>query len=161
VIEWDDFQECIKKISNIHGWKETDDQVKNATGTLKVVWTGLQKLADENIDQKVTKEEWYKMWDVCYSKDKPVLPDWQLNYCNFFFDITDTSGDNLIDAEEYAVIYKTFGFSEKACADAFKAISDGGKNPINRAEYEKLWKEYILSDNKAEKGNNLFGVLSL
>ena len=42
-------------------------------------------------DNKVTQDEWLKMWDECY-KNKQFLPDWQLNYCNFFFDITDTSG---------------------------------------------------------------------
>ena len=55
---------------------------------------------------------------------------------------------------------KSISFSRKLTFKFQKEFTtpfQGGKTPINRAQYEKLWRDYILSDDKKDKGNSLFG----
>jgi len=162
VIEWADFTQTIEKICELHSWKTGGDKHKSGLAILKTVWDGLQKLADKNEDNQVTKEEWFTMWADCldqYNKTK-TLPEWQTKYMNFFFEVTDTSGDNLIDLEEYSVVYETFGVPKESCKKAFNTISANGAKPITKDEFTKLWIEFTVSDNAADRGNSLFGVLS-
>jgi hypothetical protein len=45
-------------------------------------------------DKAVSKEEWLDMWTgiVDEVKSSKTLPEWQVQYLNFFFDASDTSG---------------------------------------------------------------------
>ncbi|XP_074661699.1 sarcoplasmic calcium-binding proteins I, III, and IV-like [Tubulanus polymorphus] len=161
VIEWKDFQETIEKVCKLHHWELNGSKHKSGLAVLRTVWDGLQLLADKNKDLQVTKEEWFTMWSECldqYRKNQ-TLPDWQTNYMNFFFEVTDTSGDNVIDKEEYTIVYETFGLSKDACHNAFKVISDNGGKLVTREEFKNLWIQFSVSDNPSDRGNSLFGVL--
>lgn len=71
------------------------DKHRNAKATFEVIWEGLRRFADENQDDKVTQEEWLKMWTECVraAENGTDLPDWQRRYMNFMFDVIDTSGN--------------------------------------------------------------------
>ncbi len=45
-------------------------------------------------DDKITKEEWFKMWTECIRATNTPndLPDWQRKYMDFMFEVNDTSG---------------------------------------------------------------------
>ncbi|CAH1788357.1 unnamed protein product [Owenia fusiformis] len=161
IIEWKDFTMAIKKISDIHEWPKGGAQQENAMQTLKLIWEGLKKYADDNQDDKVTVEEWFKMWTECLkaSKEMSDLPPWQVKYMNFMFDVNDTSGDDLIDVNEYTTVYTDYGIPKEQCVEAFNTFSDNGKVKITRTEFGKLWAEYFLSDDRSAKGNFLFGPL--
>jgi len=158
VIEWVDFEALVDTVCAIHGWTKGDEKSKKCLDTLQTVWGGLRKYADKNADERITPAEWFLMWEECY-KNKTALPDWQLSYCNFFFDITDTSGDGVVDIDEYKVVYKGFKFTEKECEEAFNVISANGTNEVTRVAYQKLWTEFVMSDDTNAPGNKLFGAI--
>ena len=45
-------------------------------------------------DDKITQEEWLKMWQDCIkaSGNTSDLPEWQQRYMDFMFEVNDTSG---------------------------------------------------------------------
>lgn len=158
VIKKEDFGLAIDKICKILHWIKGGDEYSKAEETLTLIWEGLKKYADQNQDDKVSEEEWLKMWTDCVQdiKSKKEFPEWQQKFIDFMFKVNDTSGDNEIDEEEYTTVYQAYGINKDNCITAFKKIS-GGKN-ITRAEFEELWMEYFVSNDTSAKGNYLFGV---
>lgn len=163
VIEWDDFELAIKKICDLHSWPNDGKKHNEARATLKLIWDGLRKYADENEDEQVTKEEWLKMWAECVKSVEKgeSLPEWLTKYMNFMFDVNDTSGDNIIDKHEYSTVYMSYGISKDDCDAAFDTLSDGGKTLVTREIFACLWTEYFVSNDRGAKGNHLFGTLKL
>lgn len=163
VIEWDDFELAIKKICDLHSWPTDGKKHNEARATLKLIWDGLRKYADENEDEQVTKEEWLKMWAECVKSVEKgeSLPEWLTKYMNFMFDVNDTSGDNIIDKHEYSTVYMSYGISKEDCNVAFDTLSEGGKTMVTREIFARLWTEYFVSNDRGAKGNHLFGTLKL
>lgn len=166
VIDWADFELSIKKISEANSWAVGSEQHKKGMQICKTVWEGLQKYADKNKrinDNEISKDEWFQMWAECLAtyKSSKQLPEWQVTYMNFFFDASDTSGDGVIDADEYSAVYQLFGLSKDECNKAFSVLSKGNTVNLSRDDFKRLWTEFIVSDDKAAVGNNLFGVAAI
>jgi len=160
VIDWSDFELSINKISEANKWAPGSDKHKKGMEICKTVWEGLQKFADKNKDNEITKDEWFQMWGECLAtyKSTKTLPDWQVTYMNFFFDASDTSGDGVIDADEYSAVYQLFGLTKDDCNKAFSVLSKGNTADLTRDDFKNLWTEFIVSDDKNARGNSLFGV---
>ncbi|XP_067938940.1 sarcoplasmic calcium-binding proteins I, III, and IV-like [Watersipora subatra] len=160
-VDWDDFSCALEKIATLNKWEEENPKKKQALECLQLVWDGLKKYADENSDDEISKDEWYKMWSDCADKvvAKQEFPYWLSSYMSFMFDAADTSGDNVIDKEEFRQAYTSFGLSADVCDSAFDKFSDGGKVQLTKDTYSKLWHEFFLSNDVEAKGNFLFGAI--
>lgn len=156
VIEWPDFEICMQKVREMHGWDTDGEKYLHALETLRLIWDGLKQYADENQDDKITEDEWLKMWQECIKvSNEKGIPEWQQRYMDFMFDVNDTSGDKLIDMEEYSTVYTNFGMTKEECEDAFKKFAENGN--VDRDLYNKLWMEYFSSSDPSAKGNFIFG----
>jgi Ca2+-binding EF-hand superfamily protein len=126
------------------------------------VWTGLKTYADDNSDGEISKEEWFQMWSDCAKKvmDKQKFPEWLSSYMSFMFDAADTSGDNVIDKDEFRLAYTSFGLSAEQCDSAFDAFSENGQIELTKDKYSQLWHEFFLSNDESAKGNFLFGQVA-
>ncbi|XP_076081941.1 sarcoplasmic calcium-binding proteins I, III, and IV-like [Mytilus galloprovincialis] len=158
MIKKEDFGLAVEKVCKILDWTKGGKEYSEAEETLNLIWEGLKKYADENQDDKVSEDEWLKMWteSVKDIKSGKEFPEWQKKFVDFMFKVNDKSGDNEIDENEFSTVYQAYGISKDNCSTAFKKIS-GGKN-ITKPEFEALWKEYFVSNDRASKGNYLFGV---
>lgn len=159
VIAKDDFLIAIDKFVSVLGWPKDGDQYNKGKDTLLLIWDDLKKYADENQDDKVSKDEWVQMWSDCLQSVKhgKPFPEWQQRFMQFMFEVNDKSGDNEIDIDEYTTVWnKSYGIPVEECREAFHKISDG-KN-ITREVFEMLWIEYFVSNERAARGNYLFGI---
>ncbi|XP_013401624.1 calexcitin-1 [Lingula anatina] len=157
-IEWADFTEFIEKISAVNGWGETHEKRTSGLSTLKTIWEGLIKYADENFDNEVSHDEWFKMWDdvmkEATSKDK--FPQWLNDYMNFMFDVTDTSGDGIVDEGEYVKAFQQYGVSDAKCKEAFQKFTNNGALKLDKKAFENLWHQYFTSSDENCLANHLF-----
>ncbi|XP_060075203.1 sarcoplasmic calcium-binding proteins I, III, and IV-like [Ylistrum balloti] len=152
-IEERDFVMAIEKIRKILEWPVDCKKHKETQEALGLIWKGLRAYADVNADDRVSQEEWVRMWEDCIRSN--TVPEWQQKFMDFMFNVNDKSGDNEIDETEYKTYYQNY-ISVEDCEKAFQKIS-GGKN-ISRSEFSQLWKEYFFSDDRQARGNYLFGV---
>ncbi|KAI0209336.1 hypothetical protein LSAT2_005975, partial [Lamellibrachia satsuma] len=109
-------------------------------------------------DGKITEDEWMVMWEKCAREREASgqLPDWQNNYMDFLFGVSDTSGDLLIDKDEFTDTYRVYGLSVENCGNTFDRISTDGA--ISRDDVGTLWIDYFFSADPDVKGNYLFGM---
>jgi len=158
-VDWDDFKMSLEKIAKINGWEPESEKMKGASETLKMIWDSLKTNADKNSDGIVSHDEWLTMWGECSESimAKQEFPYWLSAYMGFMFDAADTSGDNIIDKDEYTKAYTGFGLPAAQCEAAYDAFTANGTIQLNRELYSKLWHDYFLSDDQAAKGNALFG----
>lgn len=156
VIEKKDFDILLETICRILEWQRDGEKHKKAKETLYIIWKGLEEYADTDKDSVITKDEWLKMWGACLKDiENGRFPTWQKRYMDLMFDVNDKSGDNLIDLVEYTTFFAEFGIKSDECKEAFDKIS-GGKN-ISRSDFEKLWREYLTSNDVSSDANSLFG----
>jgi len=162
VIDAADFNDAIEKISKLHHWGTCDKKYADAKKTLDEIWEGLKAVADKNKDGIVVLDEWIKMWDATLESvvKGEAFPAWQQTYMEFMFYANDTSGDGFIDKGEYVTIQSLFGNSKEDSEKAFDRLSEG-TNPagmISKEDFQALWHQYFVSDNREERGNFLFGL---
>ena len=57
-------------------------------------------------DDKVSEEEWLKMWTDCIQdiKSKREFPEWQQKFIDFMFKVNDTSGMEHVGAKGVMVM---------------------------------------------------------
>ncbi|KAF6025378.1 Scp2 [Bugula neritina] len=158
-VDWDDFLCSLEKVSKLNGWKAEDERKSAALESLKMIWESLKQKADTNSDGVVSHEEWLQLWADCTDAilTKREFPYWLSAYMSFMFDAADTSGDNVIDKDEYSKAYVEFGLTPEQCDQAYNTFTEGGKSIMNRELFSKLWHEFFISDDKNSKGNCLFG----
>lgn len=159
MISWEDFEDYITRITETNGWKKGDEKYTHALDTLTHIWDGLRAQADDNMDSEVSNQEWLKMWEGCVSaiESKGEIPAWLQKYEDFMFSVADTSGDGVIDHDEYHAAYVGYGLSDKNIEDSFNRTTQNGKVELNKANYAKLWNEFFSSKDKSLPGNYLFG----
>ncbi|KAK7497858.1 hypothetical protein BaRGS_00010992, partial [Batillaria attramentaria] len=160
VIDSKDFVDAIEKISQLHHWGKCDKKYAEAKEQLDVIWDGLRIEADKNKDEIVTKDEWIDMWEKVLSKVEAggSFPDWQEKYIEFMFYANDTSGDGLIDKDEYVDIQTKFENSKADSEKAFEKLAEGTDGKITKEDFTNLWREYFLSNDRSQRGNYLFGL---
>lgn len=158
VVDWNDFAVDLAKLSSLLNWAEGSDKKKNAEKALQGIWEDLRKFADKNKDGEISKEEWLQMWGVCM-KDTANMPAWITNYMQFMFSINDGNGDDVIDVDEYTLLFKNYGMSEDECKASFNKITNNGEFALNLAEYNKLWHEFFTAKDDSARGNSIFGPI--
>ncbi|XP_067942352.1 sarcoplasmic calcium-binding proteins I, III, and IV-like isoform X2 [Watersipora subatra] len=158
-VDWNDFLCSLEKIAKINKWDAESEKKKSSLETLKMIWESLKQKADKNSDGIVSHDEWLLMWSDCAEAviARQEFPYWLSAYMAFMFDCADTSGDEVIDKEEYRNTYSEFGLSAEQCDKAYDQFTDGEKLSLDRESFSKLWHEYFLSEDVTAKGNALFG----
>ncbi|XP_045500784.1 calexcitin-2-like [Colias croceus] len=154
VIEKKDFEDSLKRIVQLQGWKEGDIIYSMAQDIMLQIWDGFQA-ADANSDGKVTAEEWIAMWD---NQDKTDFPEWQKLFCRVCFHIKDSSADGSLDAAEFIRVLKNaFGVSNDDAKLAYEKVSQG-KSGVSWEDYQQLFKEFFIADDVNAPGNYIFGA---
>ena len=66
-------------------------------------------------DDKVSEEEWLKMWTDCIQdiKSKREFPEWQQKFIDFMFKVNDTSGMEHVGDKEVVVMVLNATLSEE------------------------------------------------
>jgi len=88
-----------------------------------------------------------------------ILPHWLHEYLVFRFDMLDRTGDGLIDTEEYEYVLSEFGIKEKDARRAFMLFTENSNRLLSFPRFVELFEEYYLSDNPADLGTFINGVL--
>uniref|UniRef100_T1IX98 EF-hand domain-containing protein n=1 Tax=Strigamia maritima TaxID=126957 RepID=T1IX98_STRMM len=154
-IEGRDFELAVEKTCRMRGWDEKHAKYRETYDNLMHIWEILRTKADTDNDDKVTTDEWYEMW----SKDSNEEEDWQTKYMDFMFQLEDTSGDGIIDENEFISVYTHYGIPADECRQAFGVFSQNNTVKVTKDYFRKLWKEYFMSDDPKSTGNFIFGKI--
>ncbi|CAK1555483.1 unnamed protein product [Leptosia nina] len=155
-VEKKDFEKSLDRIVRLQGWKESDVVFNVAKDIMNQIWEGFQSSADSDNDGKVSTEEWIKMWDL---QDKETLPEWNNLFCKVCFHLQDKSGDGKVDEEEFVKVHEVFGGPKEDAVEAFKKLSQG-QSSLSWEEFQKLFKDFFLSDDADAPGNYIFGTIN-
>ncbi|KAG6454346.1 calexcitin-2-like [Manduca sexta] len=154
-VDKNDFQVAAGTIATLRGWKQGDTTYNLLEENLLAIWTGLQGHADKDNDGKVSQDEWIQLWDD-FAKNPESSKEWQDLLCRCIFQIEDSSNDGSIDCEEFSSVHASFGLDKQESIDAFKKMA-AGKESITWPEFQELWKEYFITEDKDAPGNFIFG----
>jgi len=159
VLEKADFDQALDKVVKVHNWGQDDSAFKDAQATLAKVWESLRKMADGDGNGTIDLDEWCAMWGSCIDDvtSGRGFPAWQRDYMDFMFYANDTSGDGFIDKDEYAQVFKQFGFSDCDVTACFAKISQGCADAkLSKEDFQRLSQEYFTAEDEGAQGNFLF-----
>jgi len=154
-IEKEDFNLAVKQICKVRGWPETDPRYKAVQDSFIKMWEALSKRCYKKDNEKILPEEFVQLW-----RNTEKIDDWEKVYIDLMFELQDTSGDSVIDEDEFASVCESYGINPAESRQAFNTFSSHGHVPVDKKYYEKLWKEYFGSDDPASLGNYMFGKIS-
>ncbi|OWR47915.1 calexcitin-2-like [Danaus plexippus] len=153
----EEFEQMIGKIAKAKGWADGDEAYKQAKKVMGDIWEGIQQKADINKDGEVSLDEWINLWDDFANNSGEPQP-WQAHYCKAIFFIQDSTGDGVIDKNEFSNVHASFGMSKEDAEKAFDKAANG-KSGISWDDFQKLWLEYFTSEDENAPGNYIFGNL--
>jgi juvenile hormone diol kinase len=151
-IEKGDFILAVEQLCKVRGWATGSAEFDAAKKNFLTMWEVLRKRCYKEDDEKITPEEFVQLW-----RNPNTIDDWEMTYMNLMFDLQDTSGDNVIDEDEFASVCDSFGVNPSESRAAFATFSRRGNVAVDKKYYCALWKEYFGSDNPGASGNFLFG----
>jgi hypothetical protein len=143
----------------------------------------VQKLADAYVSWGETKQDQVKatenaMWITLYKNAPPGAP---LNattlilclsslgqenmikdvktYAPMYFQVIDTSNDELLDITEYSFFFSIFKLPSDVISAAFNTFSNGGTT-ITQKQYTAGWQEYFTTSNPTDRFNSILAPLN-
>jgi len=154
-IEKDDFVLAVQQLCKIRGWPESDPKYETTKTKFMTMWDVLRKRCYKEDNERISPEEFCQLW-----RNPSQIEDWERTYMDIMFDLQDTSGDNVIDEDEFVGVCQSYGIDAAECRAAFQTFSHRGRVNVDKKYYEKMWREYFGSDNPADMGNFMFGKVS-
>lgn len=172
-LEWKDFDMAREKVCSLSGWKVGTDKFMKTQELFTEIWRRLQDEGDEDLDGKITAEEWLAMWQKFHKEcvlqakkekkgeeDAPVkIPDWLERYVQYKFHLYDRTGDGVIDSEEFEYVLSDFGVSPKDARNCFLLFSNNNEHKVDFEYFRNLSAEYYRSADPSALGNFITGRL--
>ncbi|CAK1555482.1 unnamed protein product [Leptosia nina] len=146
-----DYDASVAYILNILRKEKNSKFLKDIEEGAAMVWEGLSSGRD-----KINAEEWINVWDT----GKSELLEWQKMHCKVNFLMQDLAGDGVVDEEEFVRFHVALGMSAEVTKGAFQKMSQG-KPKVTWEDFERLYKEYLQSEDKIAPGNYVFGSTKL
>lgn len=163
VITMDDFNEAREHICRLNGWKDGSVKYRKAKELFDDIWITLRQDADEDADNKVTAEEWLRLWEKRAEADKRDVgedaPKWLATYMWFRFNMYDRTGDGVVDEEEFCFVLEDFNIPPKQSKQCFLIMTQNGEKKIDYDYFCQLAEEYFNSDDESALGNFITGRL--
>ena len=158
VINRADFEEYSARIASTRGWGRDSAEYEELVDRFMAFWNGLDELARRKGARQVTVKEWLENWDEILANpklyDQIVLP-----IGHAVFTMLDQDGDGEITAKEYANTFKFSGLDEHDAAAAFERLDLNHDGRLSSEEFITLAHQFFRSNDPADPGNALFGVL--
>ncbi|XP_070178166.1 calexcitin-2-like isoform X2 [Littorina saxatilis] len=172
-LEWKDFDMAREKICSLSGWKTGSEKFMKTQELFTDIWRRLQDEGDENLDGKITADEWLGMWQKFNQESvqaekrekkgeeagKIKIPEWLERYVEYKFNLYDRTGDGVIDAEEFEYVLSDFGVSSKDARTCFLLFSNNNEHKVDLACFKTLSAEYYRSNDPSALGNFITGRL--
>jgi len=178
VLEWKDLVNAREKICELSGWKTGTEKHQAIEAVFSDLWRHLQDDGDENLDGRITQDEWLAMWrqlhfhyldskkekNACVEEVEDSIPRWLEDYIKYKFDLLDRTADGKIDVDEFEYVMTDFGVSPKDARTAFLLFSYNNETQSNQTTidlpcFRKLSIEYFRSNEPSQLGNFITGRL--
>lgn len=155
-IDWNDFTKAALFIRDDRGWSDDHAGYKSLVDAMQTYWDELCKRVDLDGNKNIDRFEWQqfhaKLGDEISQQGK--VPTWAVDMMQGIYRVLDSDADGSISADEYALWLRALGSSADAEA-AFKRLDLNGDGELEINEVEKLYSQWVLSDDPAEPGNVL------
>ncbi|XP_064645419.1 calexcitin-2-like [Lineus longissimus] len=180
----EDFWKLLKTASTIRDWTPMNPGFREFQLRIASIWAGLIKgtlvyKAEGNLlVMEIKREEWNhywgdfaeaahlagQTWPEC-SKDGRVDYQCLKDFTDFMFNMMDVNGDGSLDKKEYIKCLAAFGIPENDSEDCYERIllilnrdkTDPSQCQLDEPTFDKLWFEFLTSNDEREAGNYLLG----
>ncbi|XP_022247278.1 calexcitin-1-like [Limulus polyphemus] len=164
VITLSDFHSVRERICKLNGWKPGSDKYDKTEELFRDIWESLKEQADSNHDNKITQEEWIRMWEQINEAESQgkinKFPHWLTSYLWYRFNMYDRTCDGIVDVEEFCYVLESFGIPERQSRQCFVIMTQNETKPLNFDYFCKLAGEYYRSDDPGALGNFITGRLA-
>ncbi|MDX1904764.1 MAG: EF-hand domain-containing protein [Thermonemataceae bacterium] len=158
MIEPEDMDIIAEQFTKLFGWQIGDENDKKFRGALKKYWRRLLMGADTDQDQSVDLAEFKKAYEKNLSSvanyEEFVKP-----FIDHIFPAIDTNKDNVLQPEEFALLYEGFRNPKENATKVFVKLDTNADGSLSKDEIYQHFYDFHFSEDKNAAGNNFFGEL--
>ena len=154
-----DYEAVGRRMAAEREWRPDSLEYQVLQQRLMADWAQLQEFADLNNDDTVTLPEWLAFCD--YLLDNEAMYEATVTaMASAIIDAVDRDGDGALQVEEWATIYRVYGWRDAmVAAQTFATIDTDGDRSVSKDELLKALDEFFQSNDENAPGNYVFGPL--
>jgi juvenile hormone diol kinase len=158
VLERSDYVEYVTRISAESGLGPGSAKYEELLSRFLGFWEMLRQMADRNQDNRVTKREWFALFDQLLASPEGVHKMGPIGEA--VFAMLDRNGDGNITLDEYKWLYSSGALDARLAADSFKRLDTDRDGRITTSELSMRLFEFFMSDDPNAPGTWLFGPVA-
>ncbi|NUT48064.1 MAG: EF-hand domain-containing protein [Saccharothrix sp.] len=153
-IDQSDITALAEKWIDTFGASKGSPEASRLTKLASDMWVEVQRHTDLDTDAAISKEEWAKAAEDPDFVDKVAVP-----FSLAAFDAADRDNDGKISLDEMIAAQSRSGMSEQESRQVFDKLDGDHDGYVSRDEFGKATRDFYLSDNPSDAGNQLAGSL--
>jgi juvenile hormone diol kinase len=157
-LERSDYVEYVTRISAESGLGPGSAKYEELLSRFLGFWDMLRQAADQNHDNRVTKREWFALFEQLLAS--PAAVDKMRPIGEAVFAMLDRNGDGNITLDEYKWLYSSGALDPRLAADSFKRLDTDRDGRITTSELSMRLFEFFMSDDPNAPGTWLFGPVA-
>jgi juvenile hormone diol kinase len=157
-LERSDYVEYVTRISAESGLGPGSAKYEELLSRFLGFWDMLRQAADQNHDNRVTKREWFALFEQLLAS--PAAVDKMRPIGEAVFAMLDRNGDGNITLDEYKWLYSSGALDPRLAADSFKRLDTDRDGRITPSELSMRLFEFFMSDDPNAPGTWLFGPVA-
>jgi Ca2+-binding EF-hand superfamily protein len=153
-----DYERVAENVRALHRAEERSARHRAIEDGFLRQWEALRASADADDDGGVDLLEWLRYWEDVLADDARYRDEIS-GLTERLFELFDTDGDGVLEADEFCNFYGIYGLKAALARKVFLDLDADGDGVATRQELIDMAHEFYSGDDPETPGNRLFGPL--
>ncbi|HEY9302533.1 MAG TPA: EF-hand domain-containing protein [Phormidium sp.] len=156
VLDQNDFERTVQKLAQLRDWQQSSSEYNELHTKYMLYWQGLQDVADQNRDEKVSLEEWFIYHDKLLSPEgnfEEVIE----SLSDLIFNLFNPDGSGKTTPQRWEEFFVVHNIPRVYVEYIFPRLDLNSDGTLSKDEVLELLHQFYFSDDPEAPGNLLFG----
>lgn len=156
VLDQNDFEQTVQKLAQLRDWQQGSSEYNELHTKYMLYWQGLQDIADQNRDEKVSLEEWFIYHDKLLSPEgnfEEVIG----SLTDLIFNLFNPDGSGKTTPQQWEEFFVVYNIPRLYVEYIFPRLDLNNDGTLSKDEVLELLHQFYFSDDLEAPGNLLFG----
>ncbi len=156
VLKFSDFEQIVKNLAAVRGWKVNSAQYNAILSQYMHEWARLKDEADQKGDRQVWLDDWLAYHEALLEKTEKYKQEVELLTASIL-DVFDVNGDGKLSKVEWKEFFKVYNIPVIYSDEVFAKLDENQDGFLSKSEILKRLQDFYYSNDPEAIGNYMFG----